>query len=114
MVLACLATRQVRGILGSAVRKLKRHRSTTSGPIGRRRGTAERQFAKLAARAREAVAAVFVTLGTNPRPPGCVKMAGPLDLWRVRVGNYRVVYQILDDKLLVTIVTLGDRKDVYR
>ncbi len=75
---------------------------------------ADRQFAKLPSRAREGVAASFVTLGTNPRPQGCIKLAGPLDLWRIRVGSYRVVYQVLDTVLLVTVVTIGDRKDVYR
>jgi mRNA interferase RelE/StbE len=44
-----------------------------------------------------------------PRPPGC-KLSGAGDLWRIRVRQYRVIYQILDDQL----VKIGDRKDVYR
>jgi len=75
---------------------------------------AARQLGKLQGQAREMVAAAIVTLGRNPRPAGCVKLSGPGDLWRVRVRNYRVVYRIEDDRLVVTVVKLGDRKDVYR
>ena len=52
-------------------------------------------------------------LGENPRPPGCKKLRGATDLWRIRVGNYRVVYQVADAVLLVEIRAVGDRKDVY-
>jgi mRNA interferase RelE/StbE len=75
---------------------------------------AERQFAKLPSVARTLVAAVLVTLAINPRPHGCVKLAGADDLWRVRVRQYRVVYRVLDRRLLVTVVKIADRKDVYR
>jgi mRNA interferase RelE/StbE len=75
---------------------------------------ADRQLAKLPRSAREMVAAVLVTLGTNPRPAGCIKLTGSDDLWRIRVRQYRVIYQILDTELIVTIVKVGDRKDVYR
>ena len=75
---------------------------------------AERQLAKLSRQAREMVAAALVTLGINPRPVGCVKLAGSDDLWRIRVRQYRVIYQILDAELIVTTVKIGDRKDVYR
>jgi mRNA interferase RelE/StbE len=75
---------------------------------------AERQFAKLSHQAREMIAAVLAALAGNPRPPGCVKLAGAEDLWRIRVRQYRVIYQILDDELIVVVVKIGDRKDVYR
>ena len=52
-------------------------------------------------------------LAENPRPPGCKKLRGATDLWRIRVGNYRVVYQVADAVLLVEIRAVGDRKDVY-
>jgi len=60
------------------------------------------------------VAAALVALGTNPRPAGCAKLSGGDDLWRIRVRQYRVIYQIVDTELIVTIVKVGDRKDVYR
>ena len=75
---------------------------------------AERQFAKLPSAARTLVAAVIVTLATNPRPRGCVKLAGTDDLWRVRVQQYRVIYQVFEKRLVVTVVKIGDRKAVYR
>ena len=62
---------------------------------------AQRQFAKLSHQAREMIAAALLALARNPRPPGCVKLAGAEDLWRIRVRQYRVIYQILDDQLIV-------------
>jgi mRNA interferase RelE/StbE len=75
---------------------------------------AERQFAKLSQQAREMIAAALLALAANPRPPGCVKLADAENLWRIRVRQYRVIYQIQDDQLIVTVVKIGDRKDVYR
>ena len=53
-------------------------------------------------------------LGANPRPPGVTKLQGDGNLWRICVGPYRVVYEIHDDKLIVLVVRIGDRKDIYR
>ena len=52
-------------------------------------------------------------LATNPRPPGAVKLSGH-DAYRIRAGDYRVIYAILDDQLLVLIVDVGHRRDIYR
>jgi mRNA interferase RelE/StbE len=60
------------------------------------------------------VVAAVVALGSNPRPIGCTKLSGTDDLWRVRVRQYRVIYKIVDDELIVVVVKIGDRKDVYR
>ena len=54
------------------------------------------------------------SLGENPRPLGCEELSGQLDRYRVREGNYRIVYAIDDEKLLVDVVKVGHRKDVYR
>jgi mRNA interferase RelE/StbE len=53
-------------------------------------------------------------LSADPRPPDCIKLQGVENLHRIRVGDFRVVYQIKDDELLVLVVSVGDRKDVYR
>jgi mRNA interferase RelE/StbE len=54
-------------------------------------------------------------LGDDPRPPGAVMLAGEADgLWRIRVGDHRVIYQIHDAKIQVLIVRIGHRRDVYR
>lgn len=52
-------------------------------------------------------------LAETPRPPGCKKLRGAKDMWRIRVGNYRVVYQIDDDVLVVEVRAVADRKDIY-
>jgi mRNA interferase RelE/StbE len=52
-------------------------------------------------------------LAANPRPPGCRKLRGYTDLWRVRVGDYRVVYIINDDHSTVSVTRLAHRKEVY-
>ncbi len=61
----------------------------------------------------EAIAQAIAALSANPRPPGCIKLTGR-DGWRIRVGNFRVIYEINDGQLLVTVVQIGDRRDVYR
>ena len=53
-------------------------------------------------------------LAVEPRPPGCRKLQGGGDLWRIRVGDYRVLYSIDDDQRLVDIVAVRHRRDVYR
>jgi len=53
-------------------------------------------------------------LAQQPRPPGCSKLQGASDLWRIRVGDYRVVYRIDDQARLVDISVIQHRKDVYR
>ena len=54
------------------------------------------------------------SLRENPRPFGCEKLSGNLDRYRVREGDYRILYSIDDEKLLVDVVKIGHRKDVYR
>src|SRR5215510_7597357 len=56
--------------------------------------SAQRQFAKLSHQAREMIAAALVALAGNPRSPGWVELAGAKDLWRIRVRQYSVIYQI--------------------
>lgn len=52
-------------------------------------------------------------LRDDPRPPGCVKLSGQ-EYYRVRQGNYRIVYEIVDDWLVVVVIAVGHRRDVYR
>lgn len=53
-------------------------------------------------------------LAITPRPQGCRKLSGQIDLYRVRVGTYRIVYEIFDARLVVRILKIGHRKNVYR
>ncbi len=52
-------------------------------------------------------------LGQEPRPRGCVKLAGG-ERYRVRQGRYRIAYEIRDAELIVLVIRVGDRRDVYR
>jgi mRNA interferase RelE/StbE len=52
-------------------------------------------------------------LADDPRPPGCEKLSG-LEQYRVRQGVYRIVYEIADKRLLVVVVRVGHRREVYR
>jgi mRNA interferase RelE/StbE len=53
-------------------------------------------------------------LSREPRPHGCKKLQGQDNLYRIRIGNYRVVYQVFDRVLVVLVVLVGDRKEIYR
>ena len=53
------------------------------------------------------------SLAIEPRPPGCQKLSGA-EKYRVRQGAYRIVYSIEDDRLVVTVVRVGHRREVYR
>jgi mRNA interferase RelE/StbE len=53
-------------------------------------------------------------LGLDPRPRGCKKLQGDDDLYRVRAGDFRIVYAVRDALLLVLVVKIGNRRDVYR
>lgn len=53
-------------------------------------------------------------LEIDPRPSGVVKLSGEQNLYRIRVGNYRIIYSIQDSQLLILIVKIGHRKDVYQ
>ena len=53
------------------------------------------------------------TLAENPRPVGAEKLSGE-DKYRVRQGNYRILYEIVDSDLIVTVVRIGNRREVYR
>jgi mRNA interferase RelE/StbE len=52
-------------------------------------------------------------LAANPRPSGCRKLRGYKDLWRIRVGDYRVVYIIDDHRKMVSVTRIAHRRDVY-
>ncbi len=52
-------------------------------------------------------------LASTPRPPGCQKLSGQ-DRYRIRQGEYRIVYAVADEELIVYVVKVGHRKDVYR
>jgi mRNA interferase RelE/StbE len=75
---------------------------------------AVRSFRKLPRGVQERLKPVIDSLADTPRPAGVEKLSGADDAYRVRVANYRILYEIHDVVLLITIVEVGHRRDVYR
>jgi mRNA interferase RelE/StbE len=70
-------------------------------------------LAKLPGKTRRQISEKIDALADNPRPAGIEKLQGA-DLYRIRSGDYRVIYQIKDNLLIVLVVRIGHRKDIYR
>lgn len=75
--------------------------------------TAQKQLAQIETLQRERIIKAIRLLAEEPRPSGSKKLSGRL-AWRVRVGDYRVIYEIHDGRLLILVVEVGHRRDVYR
>jgi mRNA interferase RelE/StbE len=75
---------------------------------------AGREFNKLPKSVQADIDPVIKDLADNPRPHGYRKLNGWKDKYRVRIGNYRVIYEIHDGVLLVLVISVGDRADIYR
>lgn len=75
---------------------------------------ATRQIKKLPVETQIQVLAQLAALAQQPRPDGVTKMKGEENTYRLRVKNYRIVYEILDEQLIVLIVKVGHRPEVYR
>jgi mRNA interferase RelE/StbE len=73
---------------------------------------AQKELGQLPSREYERVKNSIFALGITPRPHGCLKLTGRPG-WRIRVGDYRVVYEIDDQKLMVTVLDVGNRRDIY-
>ena len=75
---------------------------------------AERQLRKLEATVRRRIFTKIETLQLNPRPSGVEKLSGVMDLYRVRAGDFRIIYMIEDQVTTVLILKVGDRKEIYK
>ncbi|HEY5877572.1 MAG TPA: type II toxin-antitoxin system RelE/ParE family toxin [Nakamurella sp.] len=75
---------------------------------------AVRQLRKLDPQTRRRLQAAVELLAMQPRPPGAKKLVGGDGEWRVRTGDYRIVYQVRDDVLLVLVIAIGHRSSIYR
>lgn len=74
---------------------------------------AKRDLKRLPAEAVRRVASAIDDLAEEPRPHGSAKLQGATDLYRIRIGDYRVIYQIHDRQLRILIVRVGHRRDIY-
>lgn len=75
--------------------------------------SAAKEIEALPPKDRRRVVAKIQTLASNPRPVGSEKLSGE-DKYRLRQRDYRILYEIVDDELIVTVVKVGNRRDVYR
>jgi len=73
---------------------------------------AQKQLDKLPDNITQPIFEAIDDLAANPRPHGCKKLKGR-DGYRIRVGDYRVIYDIFDAQLIIDVVSLGHRKDIY-
>lgn len=78
------------------------------------KATAARELERLLADAVARIERCIDSLAFDPGPPGVAKMQGDDNLWRVRTGKYRIVYEIHDSRQMVLGLKIGHRKDVYR
>jgi mRNA interferase RelE/StbE len=74
---------------------------------------AVRQLRKLDRAAQRRVQAAIELLAAEPRPNGARKLVGGDGAWRVRTGDYRIVYEIHDNVLLVLVIAVGHRREIY-
>jgi mRNA interferase RelE/StbE len=74
---------------------------------------AQRSLSRIAAQDRERISTAIRRLADEPRRHGVKKLSGR-DAWRIRVGDYRVLYEIHDDRLLILVVNVGHRRETYR
>ena len=72
--------------------------------------TAEKSLKKYLKKIVEAIQ----VLAISPFPEGCRKLKGGEDVYRVRQGNYRIIYEVIDKKLIVLVLKIGHRKDIYK
>ena len=77
------------------------------------RKSAAKEIEKLDKKTIARVIGKIQALSGDPRPPGCKKLSGE-EKYRIRVGAYRILYQIVDHELIVTVVRVCHRRDAYR
>ncbi len=75
---------------------------------------AVRQLKKMTPDAKRRIQAVLELLSDDPRPPSAVPLVGGSGEWRVRTGDYRVIYEIADQEILVLVLRIGHRREVYQ
>lgn len=75
---------------------------------------AERQLRSFPSVIQKRLVKRIKALQNDPRPPGVKKLAGKDDLYRIREGDYRIIYMIRNTDLVILILKIGDRKEVYR
>ena len=97
----------------------KKRSDREPGPAPRRHEieltrAAERGLSALPKAVLKRVDAAILALADDPHPPGSRKLQGVDDLFRVRVGDYRIIYRVEENRLVIVVVNVGNRRDIYR
>ncbi len=74
----------------------------------------DKDLRKLAVSVRKQIVQKITGLAQEPRPAGSTKLKGATDLYRIRYSDYRIIYQIRDQELIVLVIKVGHRKEIYR
>ena len=80
----------------------------------RYKSSVRKELRKLSQTDRVAIVHKIELFKTDPRPEGSAKLKGSHDLFRIRHGDYRVIYQIQKDVLVIIIIRIGHRRDIYK
>jgi mRNA interferase RelE/StbE len=75
--------------------------------------SAEKELRRIDGRYIPRIFSAVEDLAKEPRPAGCKKLSGSVHTYRIRIGTYRVIYDIQESRLLVLVIKIGHRKDVY-
>ena len=75
--------------------------------------SAQKALSKIPTRDQNRIIESIQNLSDNPRPSNTKKLTGK-SAWRIRIGNYRVIYEIVDDRLIIIVISIGHRKDIYK
>lgn len=75
---------------------------------------AARQLRKSDPPVRRRIQATIELLARDPRPPSATRLVGGAGEWRVRTGDYRIIYEIEDDHMLVLVLNVGHRREIYQ
>lgn len=78
------------------------------------KNSARKELKKLPPQTIHKIVEAIESLADNPHPPNCRKLVGSEHTWRIRIGNYRIIYNIFSAILIIEIVRVAHRKDVYR
>lgn len=76
--------------------------------------TAEKSLKKIPKKDLQKIVEAIQVLAISPFPDGCRKLRGEEDVYRVRQGNYRIIYEVIDSRLIVLVLKIGHRKDIYK
>lgn len=78
------------------------------------RNSTKKDLRKIGSIDRLRIIAAVESLAANPFPQGCTKLSGSEQSYRIRVGSFRILYDVLSGRLIIEVIKVGHRRDVYR